>query len=209
MRKALTSVAAFVLLTSVAGCGDTPEVLVHDLLVFWNEVADNQLRATNNDTAKELLETNFKALKARHGSIKERMEKKFNTLKKDKDMQKDLKYALLDYYDECVGTAKRLHSIRKRMDVMIAAISREDDKKFLIQVRDFPLGMLLKVSNFQDPNNKEDPGDPGAGGPGGGSQGNNNPIVTGKAGNQVGGNAPMWGAGLLPELPLPTPNPLY
>jgi hypothetical protein len=205
MRKALTSVAAFVLLTNVAGCGDTPEVLVHDLLVFWNEIADNQLRATDNDTAKQLMETNFKALKARHSSIKERMEKRFLTLEKDKELKKDLQFALCDYYEEARATAQRLHSVRKRMDVIIAAISNENDKKYLIEVRDFPLGLLLKVSPFPDAKNQGDPGGV-PGGPGDGAKGGNNPIVTGKEGNQVGGNAPMWGAGLLPELPLPKPK---
>jgi hypothetical protein len=146
MRRVLTVLASFVLVSGGAGCGDTPEVLCHDLLTLYNEVADTQLKAVDEQTATELVDSpTYKMLKARKENIKTRMDKKFNTLAKDKEMQLELKNARLDYYDECVATHKRLDHIYKRLDAMCASIPSNNDKKNLLKVRDWGLKEFVSV----------------------------------------------------------------
>jgi hypothetical protein len=196
MRKALTVAASFVLVTNVVGCGDTPAVLVHDLLVFWNELADRQIRVIDEPSAKEADAIHGKAIKLRNEALKDRMAKKFNTLAKDKDMQKELREAWADYWDEAAATAKRLHKQYKRLDDLCNNISSDDDKKELIKVRDWVRGYLLPV---RPPPLKDDaPPD---------AQNFDvrtaNPIFTGKGEDAKGHSMKRWGAGLLPEPPLP------
>jgi hypothetical protein len=179
MRQPLTLAAVFLLLGSLTGCGDTPEVLIHDLLVFYNEVCDNQLRCTDEESAKEFIEGGrHKMLKERFDSIKERIKNRTQGIEKDKEMQLDLKNALLDYYDETVATHKRMQNAWKRLNVVCDGISNEDNKKNLIKVRDMIAnGFLLTGS-------------------GGGGKGTD---ITGGV-EPAGGK---WGTGLLPELPKP------
>jgi hypothetical protein len=191
MRKVSTSFAVFVLLTQVVGCADTPEVLVHDWLVFWNEVGDYQLQAINEATAGELLEKDtgkYKMLKARFDAIKERQDKKvLRDMDKDKEMQLNLRNAELDYYEETVATAKRLHSVHKRMNDIILAILKEDQDRRekeapekgrpapnwslvgnLIKVRNWTNEWLQATPNFKAPGSDKQGGMPGPGGGGGG-----------------------------------------
>jgi len=195
MRKALTVAASFVLMTNVVGCGDTPMVLVHDWLVFWNELGDYQVRVTDEKSAKEIDTIYGKALKQRREVIMNRQNKKFNTLAKDKDMQKELREAWADYWDEAAATAKRLHHLYKRLSNICDTIPNEDEKKNLMIVRDWVGTYLLPVRPPPPPENAPDtlPPDPKTA----------NPIFSGVGEGPNGYSMKRWGAGLLPEPPQP------
>src|SRR5262245_34335904 len=124
MRKAWRCCLIGLLLTAVPGCGDSPQILVHDMLVFWNEVCDNILRANDNATAKELVDVQFKILEKKHEKIKDRFEKRFRDL--DKATAKELDNALLDYYYEIRDTNARVTNTLKRLDAVIQA-NRDKD----------------------------------------------------------------------------------
>jgi hypothetical protein len=221
MKKISTLFAVFVLLTQVVGCADTPEVLVHDLLVFWNELGDYQLLAYNEAAAKEMFDKDndkAKMFKERYDTIKERMDKKVLVqLEKDKDVQLNLKNAVLDYYDEAAGTAKRLHGIHKRMNAIIWAILNEDmaerERREPEKGKPSPnwklVENLVKVRNWVDVYLLATPGGGTPGGGGGNVQGTSpeamfnalkpNPIFTGDVIKSNGVVVVKWGDGLMPE----------
>ena len=58
IRTCKLSAVGLVLLC-LTGCGDSAGTIIHDCLVFWNEVCDYMLLANSNERAKELLETEF------------------------------------------------------------------------------------------------------------------------------------------------------
>jgi hypothetical protein len=123
MRTRRTVVVLF-LLAAVAGCGDSPQVMVHDVLVFWNETCDNMLKATDEERAKELLKVQFKMLDKRYFKIKERMDKFGQAMKKED--AKELESVLLDYYHETVATNERLMNCQKRLEQVIANSPEHD-----------------------------------------------------------------------------------
>jgi hypothetical protein len=133
MKKAGRLAALFLVLSGVAGCGESPQVLTHDLVVFWNEVCDNMVRATSEEKAGELLKVQFKLLGKKQETLKERFEKRLKDLKKDD--AKELDEALLDYYDEIVATEKRLKNCQSYLQKIIDATPSHAE---LVKVRDWP-----------------------------------------------------------------------
>jgi len=126
-------------LVCATGCGDTPEVLIHDCLVFFNEVCDYQLRAVDEESAKRLNEVEFKVLKVKNEALKERIKMRFANI--DKEQKKDYNDAWLDYYDEKVATGYRVNRSVNRLDAIIRNTS--GPKEELTKVRDFPKSMLI------------------------------------------------------------------
>lgn len=189
MQRVLVRLTTLLLLLGAAGCGDTPDVLCHDLLVFYNEVCDNQVLIYDEQSATEFMTGGkYKVLKDRWEAIKNRVKDRLpaNDLQKDKELRDNLIDAELDYYDEAVATHKRMHSCYKRLDGICESISQENQKKNLIKARDLVASEFLLV-----------------GGGGGGGGGNNvkvsdSLITTGDA--SKGGK---WGYGLLPLVPKP------
>ena len=133
MKKAGRLVALFLALTGVAGCGESPQLLTHDLLVFWNEVCDNMVRATNEEKAADLLKVQFKILSKKHENLKERFDKRLKDLRKPDAAE--LEDALIDYYDEIMATETRLKNCQLRLQKIIDATPNHDE---LAKVRDWP-----------------------------------------------------------------------
>src|SRR2546429_1219593 len=105
MTRTLKLSAVGVMVLCLTGCGDSAATIIHDCLVFWNEVCDYMLLANSNERAKELLETEFnKVLKAKHESIKERIKTRYTVV--DGDAKLEYNWAWLDYHDEKVATGK-------------------------------------------------------------------------------------------------------
>jgi len=107
---------------------------VHDLLVFWNEVCDNMLRATDDDTAKELLKVQFKLLEKKHEQYCERIQKRLQLV--DSKEAKGIDEALVDYYFEILATEKRLANCQDRLDTMIK--NAPDHHEYLKKIKDWP-----------------------------------------------------------------------
>jgi uncharacterized protein YabN with tetrapyrrole methylase and pyrophosphatase domain len=133
MKKAGRLAALFLLLTGVSGCGESTHLLMHDLLVFWNEVCDNMVRATNEETAADLLKVQFKLLGKKQENLQERVTKRFMDFKKAEAIE--LEEALLDYCDEIKATEKRLESCQKRLQNIIDVTPSHAE---LAKVRDWP-----------------------------------------------------------------------
>src|SRR5437773_12237059 len=114
MTRALKLSAVGVMVLCLTGCGDSAATIIHDCLVFWNEVCDYMLLANTNERAKELLDLEFnKLLKVKHESIKDRIKTRFDNIQSDGKMEYN--WAWLDYHDEKVATGKRLFFARKRL----------------------------------------------------------------------------------------------
>src|SRR5213595_1566885 len=110
--------AVGLMLLSLTGCGDSAATIIHDCLVFWNEVCDYMLLVNTNERAKEMYDLEFsKLLKAKHENIKDRIKTRFEIM--DKDAKMDYNWAWLDYHEEKVATGKRLFNARKRLDAII------------------------------------------------------------------------------------------
>jgi len=133
MKKARCFLPILLVLVGVSGCGDAPNVLVHDLLVFWNEVCDNMLRATNEETAKELLKVQFKLLDKKYEVLKDRVTKRLKDLTKDE--AKELENALLDYYYEIKATEERLENRQKGLQALISGTT---DHASLTKILNWP-----------------------------------------------------------------------
>jgi hypothetical protein len=156
MKKARGFLAALLVLVGVSGCGENSHLLVHDLLVFWNEVCDNMLRATDEETAKGLLKVQFKILKKKQEKLYDRATNCLRDVGKEE--AKDLETGLLDYYDEIVATEERLKNCVKNLNKIIESSSEHDS---LAKIRDWPkdmktfsgltLGRYTPTSNLQDP----------------------------------------------------------
>jgi hypothetical protein len=112
MMKAGRLVALFLALTGVTGCGESPHLLTHDLLVFWNE---------------------FKLLGKKHENLKERFDKSLKDMKRPEAIE--LEDALIDYYDEIVATETRLKNCQLRLQKIIDVTPNHDE---LAKVRDWP-----------------------------------------------------------------------
>ena len=112
------------LLAAISGCADTSQLLVHDLVVLWNEVCDNMLKATDEETAKKLLEVQFKVLEKKYDSVKARCEKKFMNFEKDDAI--DLEDTLMDFRIEIEAVEKRLQNAKERVEKIIAAAPDPD-----------------------------------------------------------------------------------
>jgi hypothetical protein len=69
----------------VTGCGDSPQVVLRDMMTFRTELADQALRVTDDASAKELREHRLKTMKERQEWIKGRLDK----LKDDKKKLKE------------------------------------------------------------------------------------------------------------------------
>jgi hypothetical protein len=133
MKKTGRLVMFFLVITGVAGCGESPSLLIHDLLVFWNEVCDNMVRATNEETAAELLKVQFKLLSKKQERLKERLDNRFRDVKKPDATE--LEEGLLDYYDEIVATETRLKNCQMRLQKIIDVTPNHDE---LTKVKDWP-----------------------------------------------------------------------
>jgi hypothetical protein len=111
-------------LTSVAGCSDSFDQIFHDILAFYNEVADVMLRTDDEETAKEVMAIQNKLYKAKWDRIKDRLAKRVDQM--DKEQREDMANAFLDYYDEMKATADRLTHATARLKAVIAAINEKD-----------------------------------------------------------------------------------
>jgi hypothetical protein len=174
MPRRLRLAAVLVLLLGASGCGDNPSVIIHDCLVFWNEVCDYMLLANDDETAKTMLEVEFKCLKLKHDNLKERIDKRLKN-NVDDDQKREYNGAFLDYYDEKVATGQRLYHARQRIDGVIAGIKEKDASAStdnLAKLRDWPKSYLFA------------------------SEASSNPSFTGKEAGPRG--YPRWGDGLIP-----------
>ncbi len=124
------------LMTAIAGCADGPQPIVHDLVVFWNEVCDNTLKATDEETAKKLLEVEFKLLDAKCDALKARCQKVITNY--DKDDAIGLENALMDYKIEIEAVEKRLLNARERIEKIRAAAPSPDDTPNLKKIMTWP-----------------------------------------------------------------------
>src|SRR3954470_970804 len=115
MRQRWRLAAVLQITAAIAGCADGPPALVHDLVVFWNEVCDNMLKATDEESAKKLLEVQFKLLDAKFESLKARTEKLFIN-GYDKQEALALEDSLMDYRRECEAVAIRLDKSKERVE---------------------------------------------------------------------------------------------
>ena len=133
MKLTCRCLALFVLLTAIPGCGDSPDTIVHDILVFWNEVCDNMLRATDEPTAKDLLAVQFKQLEEKHKSFEPRIKKITDNMKTFLEA-KELDNALVDHYYEMKATDQRIRNTQKLLDKLIAD-TRGDTSDTMISCR--------------------------------------------------------------------------
>jgi hypothetical protein len=132
-KKAGRLAAFFLLLTGVSGCGESQHLLMHDLLVFWNEVCDNMVRATNEETAADLLKVQFNLLGKKHENLQTRLTNYFKDFKKPEAIE--LENALLDYCDEIKATEKRLENCQMHLQKIIDVTPSHNE---LLKVRDWP-----------------------------------------------------------------------
>jgi hypothetical protein len=156
MKKAWRYLAVFSILAGLSGCADGPHLVVHDLVVFWNEVCDNMLKATNEDIAKDLVKVEFMLLDKKFEKIKERVERISREFGKAE--ANDLEDAFLDYCDEIEATEKRLTNCQARLKAIIDASSSHDN---LAKILDWPakrkafhtiaLGDYMPVKDLKDP----------------------------------------------------------
>src|SRR3712207_6702590 len=99
MKKQVYLVALFAALGVIAGCGDSPKVMLRDSLSTWNELADVLGQIPNDESAEEVAGQVFKnkvePLKKKwEKNVKERT-KEFS--KFDRDKKKDLEEAAKYY----------------------------------------------------------------------------------------------------------------
>jgi len=168
MSRTCKLTAVGLMLVSLSGCGDSSANIIHDCLVFWNDVCDYMILANSNERAIELLETEFnKVLKAKHESIKERIKKRYDAV--DADTKLEYNWAWLDYHDEKVATGKRMWHARQRLDAIIRNTSGSTDS--LVALRDWPKTFMFVQVDNGPMFNGNDPGP---------------------------GNFPRWGDGLVP-----------
>jgi hypothetical protein len=156
MKKARGFLATLLVLVGVSGCGENSHVLVHDLLVFWNEVCDNLLRATDDEKAKDMLAVQFKVLKKKHEKLYERTTNCFKDVGREE--AKDLEATLLDYHEEIVATDERLKNCVARLKKTIDSTSENDHlTKILEWLKDkktfggVGLGKYTPTTDSQDP----------------------------------------------------------
>ena len=114
MFRALRVLLAGIALGGLSGCGDNPAGLLHEMLVFWNEVCDNTLRVTDDKSAQDLMLNQLKILDKQHVDIKERANKALGTYKENAQFE-SLNNALLDSYYEIEATLKRVKKCRERL----------------------------------------------------------------------------------------------
>ncbi len=174
MSRRFRFAAAALLLLTASGCGDNAAVLIHDCLVFWNEVCDYMLLANDDESAKRLLDAEFKCLKLKHENIKDRLEKRLKN--PDQEVKDEYNGAWLDYYDEKVATGKRLYNSLERLDSVMQELRKKDNSastEFLTKLHDWPKTYLFAGSA------------------------DGNPSWTGKDGGP--GTFPRWGDGLVPH----------
>jgi hypothetical protein len=77
------------------------------------------IRATDEETAKDLVKVQFKLLSKKYDKLHDRIEKAAREI--DKANARELENALLDYYYEIDATNKRLENCVKRLDNLIQA----------------------------------------------------------------------------------------
>jgi hypothetical protein len=147
MKYTVRVLAVGLMLGSLAGCSDSPEMLFHDLVVFWNEMADTMLTVNDEETAKQVMATRAKQFKARAEMMRKRITNVTNPPngKLDKTEKEDYNAATLDYIDDLMATNKRLGLALKRLDAVIAALKAEGSATAnLEQVRNLPCAITLE-----------------------------------------------------------------
>jgi hypothetical protein len=151
MKYTVRVLAVGVILGSLAGCSDSPEMLFHDLVVFWNEMADTMLTVNDEETAKQVMATRAKQYKARADVLKKRITNVTNPPngKLDKTEKEDYNASTLDYIDDLMATNKRLSLALKRLDAVIAALKAEGSATAnLEQVRNLPCAITLEKNEL-------------------------------------------------------------
>jgi hypothetical protein len=141
MKLTLRFLAVGLLLGPLAGCSDSPDMLFHDLAVFWNEIADVMLSVNDEESAKRALAANLKRYKARTDELKVRIVNNTDPPngKLNKTEKEDYNGAFVDYYDEIYATSQRLLHAMQRLDALISSIKASGgavDK--LTEVRNLP-----------------------------------------------------------------------
>jgi hypothetical protein len=89
---------------SAAGCGDTPQSVLRDVISFHNELADMALRVTDDASAKETREGRLKRMKDRQEWIKSRLDK----IKEDRKKLQAFTDAMQDNTEEIQAGAAYL-----------------------------------------------------------------------------------------------------
>jgi len=147
MKKAWRFLGILLVVVFVPGCADNPQTITHDMIVFWNEVCDNMLKATDEETAKKLLEVQFKVLEKKHETIRLRAEKKFTNF--DKDDAMDVENALMDFKVEIEAVEQRLKNTKERVLAIIAQMPNPDSCINLKKIANWA-DSGKKVFNVQD-----------------------------------------------------------
>jgi hypothetical protein len=151
MKYTVRVLAVGLLLGSLAGCSDSPEMLFHDLVVFWNEMADTMLTVNDEETAKQVMATRAKQFKARADVLKNRIKNNTNPPNGalNKTEKQDYNDATLDYIEDLMATNKRLTLALKRLDAVIATLKSEGSATAnLEQVRGLPCTITLEKSEL-------------------------------------------------------------
>jgi hypothetical protein len=128
MKYAVRIVVVALALGSLSGCSDSPEMLFHDLVVFWNEMADTMLSVNDEDTAKQVVATRGKQFKNKAKVLQDRIKNIINPPNGalNRTEKEDYNNGTLDYIDELMATNKRLSRGRERLDALIAGIKAKD-----------------------------------------------------------------------------------
>ena len=143
MKYTVRVLAVGVILCSLTGCSDSPEMLFHDLVVFWNEMADTMLSVNDEDTAKQVMATRGKQFKNRADVLKQRITNNTNPPNGalNKTEREDYNAASLDYIDDLMATNKRLSQAMKRLQAIINATPKGSPTVSLEAVKNLPCGI--------------------------------------------------------------------
>ena len=188
MKYAVRMLVVGLVLGSLSGCSDSPEMLFHDLVVFWNEIADTMLSVNDEETAKHVMATRGKQFKIKEKVFQDRIKNITNPPNGalNRTEKEDYNNGTLDYIDEIMATNKRLTHGMQRLNSLIAGIKASNpsaDTTNLAQLARLPCDISLTGGlapgrfdmKSTSKNSQVGPGIPspcgGAGGPGGGGGG--------------------------------------
>jgi hypothetical protein len=117
-------ILAIALLTAVAGCSDSPDMIYHDMVAFYNEILDTMLRTNDEETAKDVMAIQAKLYKSKFERLKDRREKRSSDLNQLEYLEWEEAY--LDYYDEITATMERSKHAAERLQALIRGIKEKD-----------------------------------------------------------------------------------
>ena len=148
MKYAVRIVVVGLALGTLSGCSDSPEMLFHDLVAFWNEVADTMLNVNDEETAKQIMATRAKQFKTKEKSLQDRIKNIISPANGalNRTEKEDYNNGTLDYIDELMASNKRLAHGMQRLNSLIAGIKARDasaDTSSLSQLARLPCDINL------------------------------------------------------------------